>query len=90
VPGGRRSGWFVVQFMSIFSWEPGRTGEIMEMRAVGKTPDGMIVINEWIDPGSSTVFRLVAVEDPAALLKAGSIGIHPAMEEMGALKHPGR
>jgi len=60
-----------MQFMSIFNWEPGRTGEAMERRAVEKTPDGMIVINEWLEPGSSTIFRLVEVEDSVALLKAG-------------------
>lgn len=52
-----------MQFMNIFTWEP-ETGEVMEMRAAEKTPNGMIVINEWIDLGSSTVFRLVEVENP--------------------------
>ncbi len=85
-----------MQFMSIFTWEPGRTGEVMEMRAAEKTPGGMIVINEWIDLGSNTVFRLVEVENSAALQKAGYprgdpgyTGTHPVMEAKEALKHPG-
>ncbi len=85
-----------MQFMSIFTWDPGKTGEVMEMRAAEKTPDGMIVINEWIELGSNTVFRLIEVEKPVALLKAGSpwgdLGyteMHPVMEAKEALKHLG-
>ncbi|MCK8518144.1 DUF3303 domain-containing protein [Methanoculleus sp. 7T] len=82
-----------MQFMSIFTWEPGKTGEVMETRAAEKSPEGMIVINEWIDLGSNTVFRLIETDDPVALLKAGhpwnDLGykeMHPVMEAKEALE----
>lgn len=76
-----------MQFMSIFTWDPGKTAEAMEIRAVEKAPGGPIVINEWVDLGSSTIFRLVEVENSVTFLKAGYpradpgyAGMYPIME----------
>lgn len=86
-----------MQFISIFTWEPGKTAEIMEARAREEIPEGVTLINEWLDLGSNTVFRLVEVEDSVALLKAGypwgDLGyteMHPVIEAKEALKHLGR
>jgi hypothetical protein len=82
-----------MQFISIFTWEPGKTGEVMEARAAEKIPDGVRLINEWVDLGSNTVFRLIETDDPAALLMIsspwGDLGykeVHPVMEAKEALK----
>ncbi|HOI12475.1 MAG TPA: DUF3303 family protein [Methanoculleus sp.] len=86
-----------MQFINIFTWEPGKTAEIMEARAREEIPEGVTLINEWLDLGSNTVFRLVEVEDSVALLKAGypwgDLGyteMHPVIEAKEALKHLGR
>ncbi|CCJ35285.1 DUF3303 family protein [Methanoculleus bourgensis] len=82
-----------MQFISIFTWEPGKTGEVMEARAAEKIPDGVRLINEWVDLGSNTVFRLIETDDPAALLMIsspwGDLGykeVHPVMESKEALR----
>ncbi|MCT8337007.1 DUF3303 domain-containing protein [Methanoculleus sp. Afa-1] len=58
-----------MQFINIFTWEPGKTAEIMEARAREEVPEGVTVINEWLDLVGNTVFRLIETDDPVALMK---------------------
>ena len=80
-------------FMNIFTWEPGKTGEVMEARAAEKIPDGAKLINEWVDLAGNAVFRLIEMDDPAALLMLshpwddlGYKEMHPVMEAKEALR----
>lgn len=58
-----------MQFINIFTWEPGKTAEIMEARAREEVPEGVTVINEWVDLVGNTVFRLIETDDPVALMR---------------------
>ena len=80
-------------FMTMFQWEPGKTEEVMQMRAKETHPPGRKIVKEWIALETNLVFRLVEITDPAALLKASSgwsdigyIEMHPVMESEEALK----
>ena len=81
-----------MQFISIFTWEPGKTAEIMEARAREEIPEGVTVINEWLDLVGNTVFRLIETDDPVALMRIsfpwsdlGYREMHPVMESKEAL-----
>jgi hypothetical protein len=85
-----------MQFMSIFRWEPGRTDEVMRKRETERIPEGMEILNEWAELGGNTVFRLIEVSDPAALLEnsyiwgdLGLVEMHPVMESEKALSYLG-
>jgi hypothetical protein len=43
-----------MQFMNVFPREPGKTAEIMETRAREEIPEGVTVIDEWIDLAGNT------------------------------------
>ena len=96
VPGNNgtgRDGDYPVLFMTIFQWEPGKTEEIMQVRMKERIPPGIKVIQEWVALDTNTVFRLEEVEDPAALLKHGSMWsdlgyteMHPVMDSADALR----
>jgi hypothetical protein len=80
-------------FMTMFTWEPGKTDEVMKMRMKETEHPGRKVLKEWIALETNLVFRLIEITDPAALLKASSgwsdlgyIEIHPVMEAGEALK----
>jgi hypothetical protein len=79
--------------MTLFTWEPGKTDEIMEAREKESIPSGMTVIQEWVALDTNIVFRLIDINDPVALLKVGSIWadlgyteMHPIMDSKDALK----
>jgi len=81
-----------MQFINILTWEPGKTAEIMEARASEETPEGVTVINEWVDLVGNTVFRLIETDDPVALMKLsfpwsdlGYKEMHLVMESKEAL-----
>ncbi|MCK9307673.1 MAG: DUF3303 domain-containing protein [Methanoculleus sp.] len=81
-----------MQFISIFTWEPGKAAEIMEARAREEIPEGVTLINEWVDIVGNTVFRLIETDDPVALMKVsfpwsdlGYKEVHPVMESKKAL-----
>ncbi|ABN58026.1 MULTISPECIES: DUF3303 domain-containing protein [Methanoculleus] len=81
-----------MQFIHIFTWEPGKTAEIMEARAREEIPEGVTLINEWVDLVGNMVFRLIETDDPVALMKVGfswsDLGyreVHPVMESKEAL-----
>jgi hypothetical protein len=83
-------------FMTIFRWDPGRTDEVMRKRETEFVPEGLEILNEWTELGANTVFRLIEVKEPAALLEnsyvwgdLGYIEMHPVMESKEALKYLG-
>lgn len=91
-PGCGNKGGKSMQFISIFTWEPGKTAEIIEARAREEIPEGVTLINEWVDLVGNTVFRLIETDDPVALMKVSSpwsdLGykeVHPVMESKEAL-----
>jgi hypothetical protein len=43
-----------MQFMNVFPREPGKTADIMETRAREEIPEGVTVIDEWIDLAGNT------------------------------------
>ncbi|MDD1709421.1 MAG: DUF3303 domain-containing protein [Methanoregulaceae archaeon] len=80
-------------FMSMFQWEPGKTGEIIEIRQKEQLPPGLKIVKEWVALETNIVFRLLETNDPVALLKASSswadlgyIDLHPVMESEDALR----
>jgi hypothetical protein len=80
-------------FMTMFTWEPGKTEEVMRMRMKETEHPGRKVVKEWVALETNLVFRLVEITDPAALLKASSgwsdlgyLELHPVMESEEALK----
>jgi len=88
----RQRGGKSMQLMNIFTWEPGKTAEIMEARAREEVPEGVTVINEWVDLVGNTVFRLIETDDPVALMRLslpwGDLGYretHPVMDSKEAL-----
>ena len=46
-------------FMVIFTWEPGKTEEVIKRRARAEDPEGLKVIGEWADLQGGRAFRLV-------------------------------
>lgn len=81
-----------MKFMCIFEWEPGKTEEVLKIRTTEKIPPGMKTINEWMALDGNMVFRLIDVEDPAALLASnwgdvGYVALHPVMEAAEAMKY---
>lgn len=64
----------------------------MQIRMKERIPSGMNLINEWVALDTNTVFRLVDIDDPVALLKQSSIWadlgyteMHPVMNSQDAL-----
>lgn len=60
-----------MQFMNVFPREPGKTAEIMETRAREEIPEGVTVIDEWVDSRGTQVFPVIETDDPVALMKLG-------------------
>ena len=76
-------------FMTVFTYEPAVRDEVIRRRVEkgALIPDGMELLGEWSHVGSGRVFRLIDVEDPAALPEAtlpwtdiGSLDVYPVME----------
>ena len=61
-------------FMTIFTWEPDKTDEVIKARAEIDeevlNPKGMKTIGEWTVPGGHRSFRLVEVDDSGVMLAA--------------------
>jgi hypothetical protein len=83
-------------FMNTFRWEPGMTAEVLAQRAKDTVPEGMRVLNEWTVLSENMVFRLVDIQDPAAMLQVGFawadlgyIEMYPVMETAEVLKYLG-
>jgi hypothetical protein len=90
---GKKWGLHHMLFMTMFTWEPGKTEEVMQMRMKEPQVPGRKVLKEWIALETNLVFRLVEIADPAALLKSSSVWsdlgyleIHPVLEAEEALK----
>jgi hypothetical protein len=90
---GENWGFRYMLYMTMFTWEPGKTEEVMKMRTKETQVPGRKILKEWIALETNLVFRLVEITDPAALLKSSSvwsdlgyIEIHPVMEAEEALK----
>lgn len=59
-------------FMDMWTWEPEKRDEVERRAAEWKSPEGMKVINEWIDLTGGRVFLLYEVDDPGVLLAANA------------------
>ena len=57
-------------FMDMWTWEPEKRDEVERRSAEWKSPEGMKVINEWLDLTGGRVFLLYEVDDPVVLLAA--------------------
>ncbi|MCQ8894803.1 MAG: DUF3303 domain-containing protein [Methanolinea sp.] len=80
-------------FMSTFQWEPGRTEEVMQAKMKEQIPKGIKVVREWVALDVNRVYRLIEIDDPAALLQSGMIWadlgyteMHPVMDAKDAMK----
>lgn len=76
-------------FMTVFTYQPQARDEVMRRRVEKgpMMPNGMKLLGEWSHVGSGRVFRLIDVEDAAALPEAtlpwtdiGSLDVYPVME----------
>jgi len=76
-------------FMTVFTYEPGARDEVIHRRVEkgAMIPKGMKLLGEWSHVGSGRVFRLIDVEDPAALPEVtmpwtdiGNLDVYPVME----------
>lgn len=80
-------------FMSTFQWEPGRTEEVMQAKMREQLPKGIKVVREWVALDINMVYRLIEIDDPAALLQScmiwadlGYTEMHPVMDAKDAMK----
>lgn len=80
-------------FMSTFQWEPGRTEEVMQAKMKEQIPKGIKVVREWVALDVNRVYRLIEIDDPAALFQLGMIWadlgyteMHPVMDAKDAMK----
>ena len=80
-------------FMDMWTWEPEKRDEVERRAAEWKCPDGMKVINEWLDLTGGRVFLLYEVDDPGVLLAANAnwtdiarVETVPVMEVEEAMK----
>ena len=76
-------------FMTVYTYEPRARNEVIRRRLEkgALVPKGMKLLGEWSHVGSGRVFRLIDVEDAAALPEAtmpwtdiGSLDVYPVME----------
>jgi len=76
-------------FMTVFTYEPAQRNEVIRRRAEKGTlaPKKMKVLGEWSYAGTGRVFRLVDVDDPAAMVEAsaawtdlGHLDVFPVLE----------
>lgn len=91
--GVGEDGEYPMLYMSMFRWEPGKTGEIMQKRMKESVPSGIHLIREWVALETNLVFRLFETNDPGDLLKEcqpwldlGTIEMHPVMDSLDAIK----
>ena len=68
--------------MDIITWEPARSEEVIKHKVEEKIPQGVKVINEWIDIGGWRAYRLVEVADPELLFAMASFWIGLGKKEL--------
>ena len=83
-------------FMTVFTYEPAQRNEVIRRRAEKGTlaPKAMKVLGEWSYMGAGRVFRLVDVDDPAAMVEGtaawtdlGKLDVFPVLEVEKVLPH---
>lgn len=75
-------------FMTVYTYEPRDRNEVMRRRVEGAhVPKGIRLLGEWSHMGSGRVFRLIDVDDQAALMDAtipwtdiGALDIYPVAD----------
>ncbi len=80
-------------FMSISTWKPENTAELVQRRAEGPAvPDGIKVLGEWVDAAGGRVFRLSEANDVTPLMLSAyawsdlmEMSIIPVMQTQSAL-----
>lgn len=81
-------------FMTLFTFEPAARDDVIRRRVEKGplVPKGMKLLGEWSEAGGGRVFRLVEVDDPAALVEAtmpwtdlGKLEVYPVFEVEKAL-----
>ena len=82
-------------FMSIATYPPERRNEVVKRRAEKgmTTPEGLKIINQWVDISGGRVFTLAEANDTAALLEwnfgysdLSSTELVPVMESEDVMK----
>jgi len=68
--------------MDIITWEPARSEEVIKHKVEEKIPQGVKVINEWIDMGGCRAYRLVEVADPKLLFAMTSFWMGLGKKEL--------
>ena len=83
-------------FMTVFTYEPALRNEVIRRRAQKGTlaPKNMKVLGEWSYAGAGRVFRLVEVDDLAAMVEGaaawtdlGKLDVFPVLEVEKVLPH---
>ena len=80
-------------FMSIFTYEPEKSSEVIKRRAEKGPMTGAKIIGEWSSIAGGRFFRVVEVDDPKVILAAvmawsdlGKIELIPIMTSEDAIK----
>lgn len=82
--------------MTVFTYEPSQRNEVIRRRAEkgALLPKNMKVLGEWSCTGGGRVFRIVDVDDPAAMIEGaaawtdlGNLEVFPVLEVDKVLPH---